>query len=129
MKKVVIAVVLLLSIAACTNPASTKKNPTKDLVRINGVTFTSADLWNFSNIILWEMEPKDLENEVVKEKLLADFVDHTLLLQEAARRNITVDQNKVDKLVIQLSTKQGAQELKAITGHYDIDSAQVARLA
>jgi parvulin-like peptidyl-prolyl isomerase len=120
---------MAITLVACNNKTDTDKNPAKDIVKINGTNYTSQDLWNYTNIILWEMEPKDLDNEFVKEKLLSDFIDHKLLLQEAARRSMVVDQNKVDKLVIQLSTKQGAQELKAITGHYNIDSSQVAKLA
>ena len=116
--------------AACGRQNNESTVTTKNIVRINGKTYTSQDIWDFANITLWEMEPKDLASTTVKNKILEDFIDHRLLFEEADKRGITdYYNNQTNQLYNQLTTEQGAKELKAVTGQYDIDAAKMARLS
>jgi parvulin-like peptidyl-prolyl isomerase len=119
---------LLLLVSACSRtPEDTSR---KELVSINGVVYTSGDIWDYANIVLWEIDPDDLRSEAIKNKIFLDFIEHKLMLAEAEKREIVAEHDEQDnQLYTQLASKTGAQELKALTGHYDIDAAKVARLA
>ncbi len=127
---VFISVAFLLFFSACDRSSGKDGHVSyKNIVKINGKTYTTRDLWDFSNIILWEIEPKDLHNQELQDKLLNDFIEHKLLLQEAERRGIAADKDKLNQLFLQLGSSEGSKELKAITGHYYIDSDKVAKIA
>ncbi len=123
-----IYLVLLLALAVGCSSSVKPKTASKPIVKINGTVYTAQDLWDFGNVILWEMEPKDLNNKEVQEQLLNDFIEHRLLVQEAKRRGIKPDKDKVNQLYMQMTTTEGAKELKAVTGHYNIDSDKIAAL-
>lgn len=130
-RKLIILIVtgaLLFAVSACSRNKETG-TPAKNIVRINGQTYTTVDLWDFANVILWEMEPKDLDNDAVKDKILQSFIEHKLMLEEAGKRGITARYDSQPALFAQLTTDDGAKELKAITGRYDIDAEKVAKLA
>jgi parvulin-like peptidyl-prolyl isomerase len=116
----------LCALAACKRESASAEN--KPIVKINGTDYSLKDLWDFSNVTIWEMEAKDLYNEEVKDKLLADFVEHHMLLDEARNRGYTLNADRLDQFGLQLSTEQGASQLKALTGKYAIDAEKIAQL-
>lgn len=125
---VVFAALLLFVVSGCRKAGETVK-PARNVVKIANQIYTTQDLWDFANITLWEMEPKDFSNPAVKEKILQDFVEHRLLVAEAKRRGISIENDgSFKELLAELNTGEGAKELKAVTGHYEIDSAKVAIL-
>jgi parvulin-like peptidyl-prolyl isomerase len=115
-----------LFFAACTTEKP--KSESKPIVQINGDVYTAENLWDFASMVIWEIAPKDLDNPQINEQLLSDFVEHKLLLIEAERRGITADQDQLDQLYLLLDNPDAAKELKAITGHYNVDSRKVAQL-
>ncbi|GAB7140356.1 hypothetical protein RsTz2092_03040 [Deferribacterales bacterium RsTz2092] len=102
----------------------------KAIVEINGRAYTVSDLWNYSSATIWEIGASDMNNTSVKNAISQGFVEHKLLLEEAERRGITTrHDDHQNKLSQQLLTAQGAKELRAITGRYDINANELAKLA
>ena len=129
-KFISIVLVVLAIAAGCNRSTDANATPVKNIVKINGQTYTSKDLWDYSNVVLWEMEPKDLDSAEVRDKILQDFIEHKLLLEEAEKRGISAYHDKqANPLYSQWTTEEGAKELKAVTGQYDMDANKVAQLA
>lgn len=129
MRKTVFLFFMVLAAFIGCGEQSKNKIKIINIVEINGKVYTSVDLWHFANNVLWEMEPKDLDNDQVKDKILQDFIVHTLLVQEAERLNVSADRDALNQLTLQLSTEQGAKELKAITGKFEMDPDETSKIA
>ena len=128
MKKCVIFLLICIALLTGCKKTETEKAQSKQIVKINGTTYTARDLWNFANITIWEMEAKDLTNEQIKDEILTTFIEHKLIIEEARKKSYAEDNTKLDQFSMQLSTEQGEAELKAVTGRYNIDAKQIARL-
>jgi parvulin-like peptidyl-prolyl isomerase len=98
------------------------------VVKINGTVYTTADLADFAAVMLWEVEPKDLESSVLGEQILNGFIEHRLLLEEAEKRNIHPTRESINQLYEALESQEGVKELKALTGRYNANSKKVAQL-
>jgi parvulin-like peptidyl-prolyl isomerase len=118
---------VLIFLSACVS-GKPKSDTGKPIVQINGEVYTTENLWNFASMVIWEIAPKDLDNAQINEQLLNDFVEHRLLLGEAEKRGISADQDQLDQLYLLLDNPDASKELKAITGHYNVDARKVARL-
>ncbi|MDR0454284.1 MAG: peptidylprolyl isomerase [Deferribacteraceae bacterium] len=129
LKLILLSLTALIFFSACSRIGSDTQTVNKSIVKINGNIYTTADLWDFSNIVLWEMEPKDLDNTKLRDKLLNDFIEHKLLFQEAEYRKINADSDMLNRFLAQLRSTNGSKELKALTGHYYINSQKVAKIS
>lgn len=136
MKKLNIIVILLLIFTGCNffekenktvNNIQQNDNKTA-YVRINGKTLYTDDFFKFAGVILKEMNENDLKNEEVKKYLVKNFIEHNLLLQEAQRRNIKVDEKKINAVTESFLSESGTQDLKVYSGSYDTDAKALAEM-
>lgn len=97
-------------------------------VVINGKTLYTDDFFKFISVILKEMNENDLKNEDVKEYLVKSFIEHNLLLQEAGRRNIRIDEKKISAVTESFLSEAGTQDLKVYSGSYDTDAKALAQV-
>ncbi|MDR2105366.1 MAG: hypothetical protein LBP51_06400, partial [Deferribacteraceae bacterium] len=118
---------LLVFFYACTSEKP-KLEGGKPIVQINGDVYTTENLWNFASMVVWEIAPKDLDNELINGQLLEDFVVHRLLLSEAEKRGVTADREQLEQLYLLFDSPSAAKELRAITGRYNVDARKIAQL-
>ena len=97
------------------------------IVEINGTTLYDKDFYYYNSVVLKELDPKDYSNESIKNKLMNDFVEHYLLLQEAKRRNIQIDEKQVSVVLDSFLNETGAQDLKVYSGSYDTSTKDLAK--
>lgn len=97
-------------------------------VIINGKTLYTDDFFKFVSMIVKEMSEDDLKNKEVKSYLVKSFIDHNLLLQEAQRRNIKVDEKKINVVTESFLSEAGTQDLKVYSGSYDTDAKALAKI-
>lgn len=137
MKKVsILAILLLFNIAGCSlfekEKEVEKLNIQKDnrtaYVIINGTTLYTDDFFKFAGVVLKEMDKDDLKNQEVKEYLVKNFIEHNLLLQEAQRRNIKVDEKKISAVTESFLSESGTQDLKVYSGSYDTDAKALSEI-
>lgn len=137
MRKVSILItVLLIFISGCNFfKKETKEDAVKTVqdnrtayVVINGKTLYTDDFFKFASIALKEMNNKDLENNNIKKFLVDSFIEHNLLLQEAERRNIKVDEKKIGAVIESFLSESGTQDLKVYSGSYDTDAKALAEM-
>ncbi len=99
-----------------------KKDNSTAYVVINGKTLYTDDFFKFAGVVLKEMNESDFKNQEVKNYLVKNFIEHNLLLQEAQRRNIKVDEKKISAVTESFLSEAGTQDLKVYSGSYDIDN-------
>lgn len=137
MKKVSVLVIsLLLFTAGCSLFEKEKKADTANVpkdnrtayVVINGKTLYTDDFFKFAGVVLKEMNEKDLKNEEVKKYLVKNFIEHNLLLQEAGRRNIKVDEKKINAVTESFLSEAGTQDLKVYSGSFDTDANALSEI-
>lgn len=136
MKKLNIIVILLLIFTGCNffekenkSVNNIQQNDNKTAyVRINGKTLYTDDFFKFAGVVLKEMNENDLKNEEVKKYLVKNFIEHNLLLQEAQRRNIKVDEKKINAVTESFLSESGTQDLKVYSGSYDTDAKALAEM-
>lgn len=137
MKKTGILVIMLLIFTAGCHLFEKEKeaditNIQKDnrtaYVVINGKTLYTDDFFKFAGVALKEMNESDLKNEEVKKYLVKNFVEHNLLLQEARRRNIKVDEKKINAVTESFLSEAGTQDLKVYSGSFDTDANALSEI-
>lgn len=137
MKKVSVLVIsLLLFTAGCSlfekekeaDTANVQKDNRTAYVVINGKTLYTDDFFKFAGVVLKEMNEKDLKNEEVKKYLVKNFIEHNLLLQEARRRNIKVDEKKINAVTESFLSEAGTQDLKVYSGSFDTDANALSEI-
>ena len=137
MKKVSVLVIsLLLFTAGCSLFEKEKKADTANVpkdnrtayVVINVKTLYTDDFFKFAGVVLKEMNEKDLKNEEVKKYLVKNFIEHNLLLQEAGRRNIKVDEKKINAVTESFLSEAGTQDLKVYSGSFDTDANALSEI-
>ena len=137
MKKVSVLVIsLLLFTAGCSLFEKEKKADTANVpkdnrtayVVINGKTLYTDDFFKFAGVVLKEMNEKDLKNEEVKKYLVKNFIEHNLLLQEAGRRDIKVDEKKINAVTESFLSEAGTQDLKVYSGSFDTDANALSEI-
>ena len=99
--------------------ADTKQDNRTAYVVINGNTLYTDDFFKVAGVVLKEMNERDLKNEEVKKYLVKNFIEHNLLLQEARRRNIKVDEKKINAVTESFLSEAGTQDLKVYSGSFD----------
>lgn len=100
----------------------------KPIIQIDEVTYYEDDFFAFSGTVLREMDKESINNKVVQEKLIKDFVEHKLLLEEAKRAGVENTLVNVDSVVDSINTDKGSQELKVYSGHYSSDEKALTSL-
>ena len=74
------------------------------------------------------MNESDFKNQEVKNYLVKNFIEHNLLLQEAQRRNIKVDEKKISAVTESFLSEAGTQDLKVYSGSYDTDAKALSEI-
>lgn len=137
MKKLnVLVIMLLIFTAGCslfekekkTDTANIQKDNRTAYVIINGKTLYTDDFFKFAGVALKEMNESDLKNEEVKKYLVKNFIEHNLLLQEARRRNIKVDEKKINAVTESFLSDSGTQDLKVYSGSFDTDANALSEI-
>ena len=82
----------------------------------------------FAGVVLKEMNESDFKNQEVKNYLVKNFIEHNLLLQEAQRRNIKVDEKKISAVTESFLSEAGTQDLKVYSGSYDTDAKALSEI-
>lgn len=108
--------------------ADTKQDNRTAYVVINGKTLYTDDFFKFAGVVLKEMNERDLKNEEVKKYLVKNFIEHNLLLQEARRRNIKVDEKKINAVTESFLSEAGTQDLKVYSGSFDTDAKALSEI-
>ncbi len=107
--------------------SAVKDNRTAYII-INGETLYDKDFYNFAGVALREMNEKDYKNQEIKQYLVNSFIEHNLLLQEAKKRNITVDEKKISAVTDSFLTEAGTQDLKVYSGSYTTDANTLSKI-
>lgn len=137
MKNVSVLVIsLLLFTAGCNMFEKEKEADTANIpkdnrtayVVINSNTLYADDFFKFAGVVLKEMNESDLKNEEVKKYLVKNFIEHNLLLQEARRRNIKVDEKKINAVTESFLSEAGTQDLKVYSGSFDTDANALSEI-
>ena len=136
MKKLYLLVMLLLifSISGCNLFSKDKDsvNVVKDnnsaYVIINGETLYDKDFYNFAGVVLKELSEDDYNNKEIKQYLVDSFIEHNLLLQEAKKRNITVDSKQINSVTDSFLTESGTQDLKVSSCFFNTDANELAKI-
>lgn len=97
------------------------------IIEINGEIFYDKDFYSYNSVVLKELDPKDYNNAEIKKNLIDDFIEHNLLLQEAKRRNVKVDEKEVGVALYGILNDSGAQDLKVYSGSYDTSTKELAK--
>lgn len=97
-------------------------------IKINGQTFYDTDFFNFASVAIREMNEEDYKNAQIKQYLVESFIEHKLLLQEAERRNITVDEKRISAVTDSFLTESGTQDLKVYSGSYNTDAKGLSQM-
>ncbi len=105
-----------------------KKDNRTAYVVINGKTLYTDDFFKFAGVVLKEMNESDFKNQEVKNYLVTNFIEHNLLLQEAQRRNIKVDEKKISAVTESFLSEAGTQDLKVYSGSYDTDAKALSEI-
>ncbi len=105
-----------------------KKDNRTAYVVINGKTLYTDDFFKFAGVVLKEMNESDFKNQEVKNYLVKNFIEHNLLLQEAQRRNIKVDEKKISAVTESFLSEAGTQDLKVYSGSYDTDAKALSEI-
>lgn len=125
--------VLLLVIAACMKKENAPKEPTPSQTRIAFIilddqTIYQDDFFDFASTTLREMNEDSYDNKEVQKALIDSFLDHRLLLREALKRGIQIDNKKIGSVLESFSSEKGAQDLKVYSGSYETDNKKLAEL-
>lgn len=128
MKKTIIFLFILsLSfILSCSNSDNKKKNkvivPEKTpLIMINEQSFYIDDLLKYAHFILTELSDESLENKEIKKKILNDFISHNLLTQKARSEGISIDKEKIHKVIKNFNSIYGEKDLNTFTSQSILD--------
>ncbi|WP_162139887.1 peptidylprolyl isomerase [Limisalsivibrio acetivorans] len=81
--------------------------PSKTIMTINGEEVTDRQFYNYTYFTRREIDPLKVNNEEISQKLLRDFTEHRLLLQEAGRLGIILDPERkaeVDEYIEKMSS-------------------------
>lgn len=97
-------------------------------IKINGQTFFDTDFFNFASVAIREMNEEDYKNAQIKQYLAESFIEHKLLLQEAERRNITIDEKRISAVTDSFLTESGTQDLKVYSGSYNTDAKGLSQM-
>jgi parvulin-like peptidyl-prolyl isomerase len=133
MKRLIILFIFfIIFLVSCSNNEQEKKNeniPEKTpLVVINDKPFYIDDLLIYAHFILNEMDDKSLDNEVVKKKILQDFIRHQLLTQKAIEENIKIDKEKIDKVIKNFNSFYGKGDLELFTSQSVLDLEHLKKM-
>lgn len=136
MKKLYLLVMLLLifSISGCNlfskdkDSVNVVKDNNSTYVIINGETLYDKDFYNFAGVVLKELSEDDYNNKEIKQYLVDSFIEHNLLLQEAKKRNITVDSKQINSVTDSFLTESGTQDLKVYSGSFNTDANELAKI-
>ncbi len=130
----ILLIILLIFISCCNSSKKNENNDDKNIIDysttayiiINGRTFYMSDFLKFADIALKEMSGSDLNNESVKKYLIDNFIEHKLLLQEAIRRNVQIDEKKIYLVTNSFLSETGIQDLKVYSGSFNTNGRDLA---
>lgn len=137
MKKHILITLLLITglLSGCTffkKEEKTKEqvvlNNKSTFVKINGQTFYDKDFFSFASVAIKEMSESDYNNQKIKDYLVNSFIEHKLLLQEAERRNIKVDEKRIRSVTDSFLSESGTQDLKVYSGSYNTDANELSKM-
>ncbi len=131
---IILTVFLVTLLSSCTffskedKQKSSKSDNKTAYIVINGKTLYDEDFFNFAGVAIREMSEKDYKNNEIKKYLVDSFIEHNLLLQEAEKRNIKVDEKKISAVTDSFLTEAGTQDLKVYSGSYTTDANALAKI-
>lgn len=129
-----VTALVILFISGCSLFKKQEEETTKEqdnrtaYIKINGQTFYDTDFFNFASVAIREMNEEDYKNAQIKQYLVESFIEHKLLLQEAERRNITVDEKRISAVTDSFLTESGTQDLKVYSGSYNTDAKGLSQM-
>lgn len=126
MKKILAAVLSIAAITGCSKTENTVDTENSydngtAILNINGQILYDRDFFNFAGVAIKELNTDDYDNKEIYEQLISNFIEHNLLLQEAERRNIPIDETKTGAALENFLSESGAQDLKVYSGSYSTD--------
>lgn len=135
-KKIALALLvpLLLTTVACKKKEDEqqiikeKAQEQIPFIKIDGEILHQSDFFDFASTVLREMSEESYENPLIKENLINNFIEHRLLLKEAKKRGVQIDNKKIGSVLESFSSEKGAQDLKVYSGSYETDNNKLAEL-
>lgn len=135
-KKIAVAlfIPLILTAVSCKkkddeqNILKTKAKEQIPFIKINEEILYQNDFFDFASTVLREMSEESYGNPLIKENLINNFIEHRLLLNEAKKRGMQIDNKKIGSVLESFSTEKGAQDLKVYSGSYETDNNKLAEL-
>lgn len=133
-KITVLFIIMAAALAGCgenKSPAGAEtkqESARKAIMEINGRLLYEDDFYDFAGTVLKEMGGENMDNPEVKDKLLKDFTEHNMLLSEARRRGISINNERINRILDSFHTEEGVQDLKVYSGSYYTDHTKLAKL-
>jgi len=100
----------------------------KPFVTINDEVLTKGDFRDFISYTNAMMDPENRDNKAVLESLKEDFVRHRLLLQQAKKQGVKIDEKKFKELLNTFKKEQGEQTITEMQKQYDLDFEKIEEL-
>ena len=132
MRKYLFIILVVISFTAgCTDISgdkSAEKQPGKSrFLIVNGEEIYKEDFLDHISFELKEMDEDARNNLEVKENLVKNYVIHRLLLQEAAKKNIVVDKDRIERVMKSFNTLRGRSTLKEIETTTSLSEAKLKK--
>lgn len=98
MKNFLIFLLLSLFVFACGDKSNKSSMVDTAVIKINGEEIKNSELIDFAYFTIQEMEPAALRNKELQDRIIQNFVIHKLLVDEAKRRKLDVDNERIEKI-------------------------------
>lgn len=130
MKKTVFIIMLiavLILTVSCKKKETTKKGDAEDInrdatyVTINGEVITMGEYKDYISYAYAMMDPEKRDNKAVLNAFRDDFVRHRLLLQQAEKEKIKIDESQFDEMMNTFKTKNGEKLVNEFEQELDIN--------
>ncbi len=107
-----------------------KSDPTRSelYVTINGEKITKGDFMDFISYSHAMMDPENQDNKAVLTALRDDFIRHRVLLQEAKKHKVQIDEKKFSEMLAAFKTDKGEKVVNEFEEELDIDFESVKKL-
>jgi parvulin-like peptidyl-prolyl isomerase len=104
------------------------ENLKETFVTINSEVLTKGDFKDFIAYSSAMMDPENMDNKAVIDSLKEDFVRHRLLLQQAKKEGIKIDEKKFKEMLDTFKKEQGEQTIVEMQKQYDLDFGKIEEL-
>lgn len=130
MKKTIIFIIIILSLlmlVSCKKKDDAKQADSEEInrdatyVTINGEVITNGEYKDYISYDYAMMDPEKRDNKAVLRAFRDDFIQHRLLLQQAVKDKITIDEKQFDAMMASFKSKNGEKIVNEFEQQLDIN--------